>query len=263
MHAHKLFAAVLISGALFCSPGNATLLAVSPSITHIITYNSQVDPAHSHGVFGSALFFAEDGGGFFANGSIALVPSPHEIAFASANSPGAAEATTYIDYFFAVVGPSGIDVPLIISASAAVSATTVGSVGTVQAIALLTLGFNDPTPVYTAEACLDVHGSSCLFSSSFSFLKTIMATSNHEDNIQLSLNLTANPLAVGASAIVSGYIDPIITIDPTFLRAKEFSLIFSSGVGNSPLALVPEPISLSVLGGAVVSLLAVRGRRRS
>jgi hypothetical protein len=67
--------------------------------------------------------------------------------------------------------------------------------------------------------------------------------------------------AGGGTASASGSVDPYFQIDPSTPDASNYSLVFSAGIGNSPLP-VPLPASawlmLSAPGG-----LAMLGRKRS
>src|SRR5262249_16007384 len=66
----------------------------------------------------------------------------------------------------------------------------------------------------------------------------------------LTLSLIANTNLGNTSESGSGFIDPILTIDPAFARAAEFSLVFSDGVGNT-LAATPIPAALPLFGTGV------------
>jgi hypothetical protein len=64
-------------------------------------------------------------------------------------------------------------------------------------------------------------------------------------------------------AIATGLIDPVITIDPNFAFADQFTILLSAGVGNeAAAAAVPEPSAASIVLVAVGGLWLLRRRVR-
>jgi hypothetical protein len=96
-----------------------------------------------------------------------------------------------------------------------------------------------------------------------SFTLNTMALSGFETFLQITVGgslFGASPTTLGT---FSGGIDPIISIDPSFARASEFTLWVSPDAYGSVTA-VPEPETYASLlaGLAVVAAVARRRRRR-
>ena len=203
-------------------------------------------------------------------GAASATPSPGATASASAtystSGPNSSEVYAYVSYYFEVFGPAGVQVPIIVSASSAftTSATTVQGYETGDLLLTVTIG-NQPQ---STAACVAVNyrGAACTVPSSFSVNEAFTTSSNILNQIQLSLITIVNAgIEAGSSAAITGYIDPVVTIDPAFARAGEFTLLFSAGVGNLPPTSVDEPSSrASLAAGITLLLLALRlGRARS
>jgi hypothetical protein len=71
---------------------------------------------------------------------------------------------------------------------------------------------------------------------------------------QISLDLTLTQIREGS---VSGYIDPVISFAPGF-DSTGYTIVLTSGVGNSPVASTPEPGTFVSLAGAGTALLLLR-----
>jgi hypothetical protein len=90
------------------------------------------------------------------------------------------------------------------------------------------------------QNCLSAGGEQQSFS--IATPRVLQSNTQYSLHLNLYIGLTnfGNP-PPGTSA--SGYIDPIVTIDPTFALADQFHLEFSAGVGNSA-GVVPIPAAL-------------------
>ena len=189
-------------------------------------------------------------------GTVSYLPSANLSANAAVYGEGNASSYETAEYYFEVVGPANVEVPLTVSAAAALSL----GVATPN-VAQLYVG-NASGPLLTENACYGAIAINCAgasFQSGFSVTAPITVESNQiGDNVQLSLSVNANTLFSGASSdIQSGYIDPVITIDPSFSLASEFQLVFSPGVGNSPSS-VPEPATIALFAIGLAGLAAFR-----
>jgi len=113
--------------------------------------------------------------------------------------------------------------------------------------------------------CLSSDSSGCDSSNgnhSQSFTLHEMALSGYETFLQISVGGSVQGAAPGTLGQFDGMLDPIVSIDPTFARASEFTLYVSpDAYGN--VATVPEPETYFLLlaGLAVVGAVA-RQRRR-
>jgi hypothetical protein len=192
-------------------------------------------------------------------------PAPNMVANVSVNSPGQALAFGFSSYWFAVVGPSDVVVPVIVTASSFVSMPqTVG----INSSALILVG-NEGSQIL-GETCLSPAApNNCVEGEqqSFSIATPLSLQSNAVYSIQLSLHIDVTDFNTSSfvGGTVSGYIDPVLTIDPTFALANEFHLEFSPGVGNSAVA-VPGPIAGAGLPGIALAFggfLAWRRRRQN
>ena len=190
-------------------------------------------------------------GGYTATANGLVQPSPSVTASVSSNAPGGvATAQVGLQYFFTVV-PIGTSsyttVPVIISASGGITQSFAANIAEVL--------FSSPTA--SSDLALICNGASgaCTghtLASSFSIATEELLTVGTEF-YGLALNLGVNTGSTDAPAqSQSGFIDPTIIIDPTFADASQFEILFSPGVGNTPVS-VPGPIAGAGLPGLVMA----------
>lgn len=236
----------------------AFALTLPPSsITSQVVLNSTTQAQNGSTSVSNSFSLGGLSGSVFAN----VQPSPHITATASAAAGGSQTISrATLQYWFGLEGPAGVNVPIIITAHAQTTDTNV----TTQAILSLTTSAFAKTIAY---ACSSASGGNCNGSSgpSFSVALPFTILSETPNILTMTLQAVANtfvdPTAPDSS---SAFIDPIITIDPSFARIDEFRLAFSAGVGNSPIE-TPLPAALplfaTVLAGG--GLIAWRRKRRA
>ena len=198
-------------------------------------------------------------------------------ALTTASSPYCCgpEVQAQISYFFDVTGPTNVSVPLNITGLLDAS----GDDG--LGLALVSVGVGGGTPVAAgdvfgneglvlADACNEFNPYACgnqgfvlsLPEGNPPFSTPFMVPSNTVEEIDLELFVGTN---LGSA---SGFIDPVITIDPTFLANNPgFSLVLSSniqqGPPTAPAPSSPEPASLALLGMGLAGIGVIRRRRAS
>jgi hypothetical protein len=182
----------------------------------------------------------------------------------SANSVVGAPGVTAnagVIYYFEVVGPSSILVPLLISGS--VSTTTSASTDfAAQANATMGIGGG---PSISACSSSGTGANPCGSTPESASLTSVSFTESANSIVQVGLaafGITSGGPPAG-SASFSAMADPTISIDPTFLASNPgFSLVFSPSI--SP---VPEPSTLALmvagLGLAFVARLRASNSLRS
>jgi hypothetical protein len=187
--------------------------------------------------------------GIFATSSAILEPLQQVTAAASVNGLGHATAFGVVEYFFAAVGPDGVQVPVIISSNAAVSPANSSANNAEVLFAAFGGGvILDIFACQSPQAAVNCFGG--LNRPSFSFAAREFVPSNGSNVLDSNVFVVADTLVTGGGAdLAFGSIDSIVTIDPTFSRANEFHLEFSPGVA------VPGPIA----GAGLPGLLAVCG----
>lgn len=168
-------------------------------------------------------------------------------------------ASALSTYYFEVVGPADISVPVIAQSTIDVTASP-GSDLSLGGYVLMTgasgSGLFDmcPTPEgYISNCYIDE-----IPSSSLKFNQTIDFAANAPVEVDMAAGALFSYLSpTTESAQVT--VDPMFTIDPTFLAANPgYLLDFSSGVGNLPVPGVPEPntwaemvLGVGVVGGSL------------
>ncbi len=155
-------------------------------------------------------------------------------------------------YYFGVVGPAAVDVPLIFTGSAGVWASGGSSVGVYE-----TYGSNGGT--YSNFGPIGCNGSggcgSFTYTQHYHLLAGTTTTAGDVGFTTLHIYLIAQ------EGRANGFIDPFITIDPTFADAARYHIDFTAGTGNP--GGVPEPATwalmltgIALAGGAMRSARA-------
>ncbi len=76
-------------------------------------------------------------------------------------------------------------------------------------------------------------------------------------NVEYVIDMIADVSIANNSGGASASIDPMMDIDPSFLFADDFQLLFSPGIGNSASP-VPEPSTWAILLGGLAGLGVAR-----
>ena len=158
-------------------------------------------------------------------------------------------------YYFGVLGPAAVSVPLILRGTASLAAHGCnGNSGCSSVEVYEDYGRNGSTfsnfgPITCSEGAATCGDFS--FTQSLSLTSSTSTTTGDTGFTHLSIYVLAYYGNAG------GFIDPVITIDPSFADASQYQVVFSSGTGN-PVAAVPEPSAWAMLltgfafaGGAV------------
>jgi hypothetical protein len=162
-----------------------------------------------------------------------------------------ASATATATYYLEVVGPTDIDVPLLITASGSTSANGPEALG--RSLVLFAGGEFVACSGTGLDAAVCENGSGQPYPTSFSGTQSLTVESNTLADVGVSLSGDSE---LGSGSF-SANVDPTVEIDPTFADASEFTLVFSPDVS------APEPgtavFALAAFFG-LASMLLKRGR---
>jgi hypothetical protein len=260
----------------------ASVILGDPLINIIVVANNQSDTTGIvSSVYQSLSIQKTNGSGAGEATGQALLFSPIPInqnfngVFGVANATGVASAgvTIHGSYSFELVGPANYSgtVPVLIQAQGAV--TPAVAVDQTNNAFLQISGTTVSGAPFGGHllgyACLDgpstggCNGAWHLPNqSSFAVNSTLDLQPNVELSLQLDLVISAHGFTIGAFDHEYGFIDPIITIDPTFPDANLFSLAFSPGMDTLPTPL-PAALPLFATGVGALGLLGWRRKKKA
>src|SRR3954447_11236618 len=195
-------------------PAQAAVALMEPSVFTIA--HTVGGATHSSSTTGTST--VSDGRGT-ATITAELQPIPHMTASASVSvAEYSAGADGTVLYEFAIVGPSETEVPVIVTAKGAVTPAA-----STPNVALLTIIESSISPILSGVACLSNEPSNCepfgVLQPSFSIATAILLESNTPYTVLVRLAVHADTFSGASSDSVSGFIDPIFTIDPNFALA--------------------------------------------
>jgi hypothetical protein len=200
-------------------------------------------------------------------------------ANAGAGDGGYAQASGGVIYYFTIISPTGTtpasSVPIVVSGSStqSVLSQTSSQSQTFTSFAVSgapgtglpgNLGGQQIicAPGTNISGCGTLSYQISGTVSSFAAASTNNPT--YSGYIELSAYAFASPgIPYCAADSASAYIDPYISIDPTFLVANPgCSIVVSNGIGNSPVAsATPEPSSFALTGLAALGLVGMQRKR--
>ncbi len=197
------------------------------------------------------------------------------------NAGGSWRAQSQLTYYFSVIGPQDVIIPILIDYKIIVSST--GSIYS-----------NNPyyNAIVQSSAGISVHGYGDLDSVHYiSNYSTIDQVTGNPFNVDtggtytgtLAVDVMTNNVGTGneisLSASVGGsnysgyyhglmqglaYVDPVIRIDPSFANAPLYSIVLSPGAGNTwgnPAAATPEPASMLLMGIGAAGVAFMKRRK--
>lgn len=264
--ANMAFAIPVLASAMLALPSQTLATTVQPDATWdaVLHSGNTIGGTGGSTTVGGTVSLNSSGLSATATGTLnlTLLPSVSANTFAAYNS-GNASSYVFLESYFTVSGPTGYNVPVIITASGGITQSVITP-------NQVYLDLGTPTGILSvASACLPAHGNGCgseTVQSSFSGSYAFTLASGKQDNLQLIVSINSNGLFIGSGQTdtQSGYLDPMIEIDPTYQYADLFSIVTSSNVGNCPAATpIPAALPLFASGLGALGLLGWRRKRRA
>ena len=169
-------------------------------------------------------------------------------------------------YYFSINGPSSIMVPVLVQANISSDLTgdpaSVGWLIDANVMVQSTVSgsaFLGPCTPGDGVCSLDQFAASPM-----ALDEVVDFASNALTEVQMSAGIRVFNDVPGTPYSGSLTVDPIFTIDPSFLAANPgYSLSFSSGVGDSALSGAPEPATWALMLAGFGGLGATLRRRRA
>ena len=170
-------------------------------------------------------------------------------------------AESSVDYYFAVSGPGALSVPVSINYTLSVGSSSNNSMRDRVEF------WPSPNMSYTSEISASCGGGQCYnpldpkaASYQWSYTYSGVYTFDMIPGDYTELYIYAGASAIPGTGSAHASVDPVVTIDPTWLKEHPgYSLEFSPGVGNGA---IPEPATwtMMILGAGLVGA-GVRWRR--
>lgn len=170
------------------------------------------------------------GGSATSTESIARLPGPTLSSAGTVTGRGGASGETSLGYYFQVVGPKPVQVPLIVTASGTLSGTSAKISSFVKAEIITNLGgFIYPVD----DACPRGPSGTKRFCGSYSVPKSMKVTAWTKQEAAgpnvIQLLATSDVSGAGSAAASLG---TVIRIDPRFRDAGKYHIVVSKGIGN-------------------------------
>jgi hypothetical protein len=196
-----------------------------------------------------------------ATAQIQSTTSPFPSITAFTGNSGAADlygasASNNLDYFIRIVGPAATAVPLLVNSHAAFTSSNL-AFGSGSGL-VLNVDYNTIAYVGFGSSGLVVHEATGSINGSSNAL-SITQTLTEKSNTDILVHMFVSTNIAGNSVESSGaFLDPIFSIDPSFVGANNYSIETSPGIGN--VSAVPELSTwvMMSLGFAGVGSMAYR-----
>jgi hypothetical protein len=267
MRVAPYFLMLVSAGALGMSAAKAvTVDPASYSITGPGTLNASGGSPQS----GSYIFF---GGTLDVNAAAATTAQPAVSASVvsggctsgfpgSGCAGGSFSVSAKVDYHIEVSGPTGVMVPYYFNTAGGITGIAgpgQSGAGSAQ-VSLIAPGGVGLTG-FDAGTILEQSGLAVCETSCVNSTQHVSLLSNTQYTVEVS---AGGLVFTNYASSLSAWADPYIFIDPTFVGGNQFSLLISDGVGNSPVAAVPEPSTwaMIILGFASVGLMTHRRKSK-
>jgi len=162
---------------------------------------------------------------------ISPMPGPNLSSYAAATGRGSASGETSMNYYFQVVGPQSVPVPVIITASGSLAGVSAHISSLAKAEIITNLG----AFVYPVDdACPGGAGATSHCGAYTNpVTRTVTASTQTQTAGANVVELLAST-SVSRPGSASGVLALSLQIDPSFPHAGKYHILVSKGVGNPP-----------------------------
>lgn len=243
------FAAVILAAAFVTFPLRAAPIQIGDTYAYAYLVNTSGQYCGQGGIGATSASCS------FSGAMSRAVPENSNGGIASVSLGSTATAGYALTaYWFGLEGPANVNVPIIVSGSASThdNQNALGaSYAAYYIYANSTRGFTylgDFFASPTACGYINSAGYPCHSSGNFSLNTSV------QSDIAFYIWLAAYAGGTNASASI----DPLITIDPSFPLANEFTVVSNADVFPPQPASTPEPTTFALIGVAAVLVLGKR-----